>query len=122
LRAWNKPNKLSGANMGIEILFEIINTLNDEYGAFGNFLNYLIFFSPVISLLLAFFKWLTKFTETQKDDLILQKIYDYWETIIVPVLNLLPRVNLPVAAWVKLLVNISKRVHNVIQKYCTNRN
>lgn len=100
-----------------DVFLNTIVFLSDQYGVFGTTIGYLVFLSPVVSVLLEVSTLLSKITETKYDDLLFRKLSYYWDMYVDPALCLIPRVNIPVAAWIVVIVNLSRKLANVIQRH-----
>lgn len=99
-----------------QIFVTTINFLSERYGPFGTIVGYLVFLSPIISVLLEVSGWLAKLTETKHDDIIFRRVSYYWDVYIDPALALIPRVNIPVAAWVGVFAALARKIAPLIRK------
>jgi len=102
--------------MNPEVVISIINTLSEQYGTLGKAITYFVFFSPLVSVLLQVSNFLATFTETKEDDHITRKILFYWDIYVDPVLSLIPRINIPVARWLQVLIIGAARLQDYHRK------
>lgn len=100
-----------------DIFVASITYLSEQYGPFGIFIGYLAFLSPIVSILLEVSTLLTKLTDTKYDDVVFRKVSYYWDFYVDPILALIPRVNVPVAAWVVMIAGLCRRIVQVIRKH-----
>lgn len=100
-----------------DIFLITIAFLSGQFGAFGTAIGYLVFLSPAVSVLLEVSTLLSRITETKYDDVFFRKLSYYWDMYVDPALSLIPRVNIPVKAWVVVLVGLARKLANVIQQH-----
>lgn len=90
-------------------LAPFIGSIADKVGVVGMIIAYLLLFVvPVVSILIEVAEGIAAFTETKSDDEAVAKIKSGWAKV-VPILELLPHVNLPLAPAVTKILFYAKK-------------
>jgi phage-related protein len=74
----------------------VLAFLSEKYGIVGVILAYALAIAPIVSALIEILEAVVLVTESKKDDEVAAKIRAVWSKVL-PYLELLPHVNLPVA-------------------------
>lgn len=87
----------------LSLLNPLIALLANQFGLFGLILAYLLAISPIVSILIELLELIVKLTQTNKDDEAVAKIQAVWDKVL-PYIELLPHVNLPLAPIVMVIL------------------
>lgn len=104
----------------MDMLNTLIVLFSDKYGTVGMVLAHLLFVGPVVSILIECLEAVVTLTESTEDDEFAHKVKTAWGKVL-PVLEALPHVNLPIAPVivkiVTMMVKIAKGVIGFIKAF-----
>jgi len=99
-----------------ETMIYIFSCIEKNYGGIGLTLGYIVLLSPFISAIIEIFDLSCHLLVFKKGDEIADRIKAVWNTWVLPVLEIFPRFNIPVATWVTRIIWLSKITLKFIQK------
>jgi hypothetical protein len=114
--------KERGINMLDQILgfvMPIIAYMGEKYGVVGTVIAYAtLVVAPIVSVLIELFELVASVTASKSDDATAAKIKAFWAKVL-PVMEMLPHVNLPIAAAALKAVDMVKKVAEVLKSIIT---
>lgn len=81
---------------GLSFLATMVGLLADKFGPIGTVIAYVLFFVPIVSVLIELLEFCVQMTESKADDAFAAKVRAAWDKA-VPFLEILPHSNLPIS-------------------------
>jgi len=96
-------------------LTTIIGMLGQKYATVGTILGYIVLVGiPIMTVLIDVMDTIVKATASSKDDELAAKIDAIWAKVL-PFLEVLPHMNLPISAGVMKVVNLVLKIINSVK-------
>ncbi len=100
----------------MEFLSPFILALSGKYGAVAMVLAYAAALAAVVSVLIEILEGIVLFTASKKDDEAAARIKAGWAKVL-PFIELLPHVNLPIAPWVSKALTLAQKALAVLKNF-----
>lgn len=97
--------------MNLSFIGPLLAYAAEHYGIVGTIVAYLLLMIPVVTLLIEVAQAVVTITISSKDDVLVAKVKAAWDKIL-PVLEVLPHVNLPIAPGIVKIVQLAMKVLN----------
>ena len=92
------------------VIGPILTFLTSQYGDLGTILGYAVLVvAPIVTVLIELMELVVSLTPSTKDDVVVEKLKAGWFQYGLPVLELMPHANIPIAATTLKVIDYTQR-------------